>query len=55
MGVSLGVDLSDLDICFGGFAPTLMIDTVQALDRAEEAEERLRVRRDRRHPCGSAC
>ena len=46
MGVSLGVDLSDLDICFGGFAPTLMIDTVQALDRAEEAEERLRVRRE---------
>ncbi|WP_165061865.1 leucine-rich repeat domain-containing protein [Adlercreutzia sp. ZJ154] len=45
MGVSLGVDLSDLDVCFGGFSPTLMGDEIQALAKAEESEERLRKRR----------
>ncbi len=45
MGVSLGVDLSGLDVCFGGFSPTLMGDITQALDKAEESEERLRQRK----------
>ena len=45
MGVSLGVDLSGLDVCFGGFSPTLMGDIMQALDKAQESEERLRQRR----------
>lgn len=45
MGVSLGVDLSGLDVCFGGFSPTLMGDAMLALGKAEESEVRLRERK----------
>lgn len=42
MGVSLGVDLSGLDVAFGGFSPTVLGDAVMALDKADEAEARVR-------------
>lgn len=46
MGVSLGVDLSGLEVCFGGFSPTLMGgDSTASVQRAVEVEARLRERR----------
>lgn len=42
MGVSLGVDLSGLDVAFGGFSPTVLGDAIKALDKADEAEARIR-------------
>lgn len=45
MGVSLGVDLSRLDVCFGGFSPTIMKDATAAVDSAAVAEARLAKRR----------
>lgn len=44
MGVSLGVDLGDLEACFGGFSPTAMRDATQSVERAREAEVRLKQR-----------
>lgn len=44
MGVSLGIDLSKLDICFGGFSPTAMGDAIASSERAKASEERIRVR-----------
>lgn len=52
MGVSLGVDLSSgmdlskLEVTFGGFSPMVMGDPFQTLDKAAEAEERLRLHRE---------
>lgn len=46
VGVSLGIDLSGLDICFGGFSPTLMSAAALAMGKAEESEERLRKRKE---------
>lgn len=42
MGVSLGIDISKLDVCFGGFAPTIMGDLTASWAKAVEAENRIR-------------
>ena len=46
MGVSLGIDMSRLDVCFGGFTPTVMGDMTATWDVAVEAEQRLAARKD---------
>lgn len=46
LGVSLGIDMSKLDVCFGGFAPTVMGDLLSTCERAAESEERFRQRRE---------
>lgn len=46
MGVSLGVDISALDVCFGGFSPTVMGDMTATWDKAVEAETRIKERRE---------
>ena len=43
MGVSLGVDISALDVCFGGFSPTVMGDMTAIWDKAVEAEARIKA------------
>lgn len=45
MGVSLGIDMSRLDVCFGGFTPTVMGDMTATWDVAVEAEQRLAARK----------
>ena len=46
MGVSLGVDVSKLDLCFGGFSPTVMGDGIATSERVEQSERRLAARRE---------
>lgn len=46
MGVSFGIDTSKLDICFGGFAPTVMGDMAATWERATESELRLAERKE---------
>ena len=46
MGVSLGIDMSRLDVCFGGFMPTVMGDMTATWDVAVEAEQRLAARKE---------
>ena len=43
MGVSLGVDISALDVCFGGLSPTVMGDMTAIWDKAVEAEARIKA------------
>ncbi len=45
MGVSLGVDISKLDVCFGGFAPTVMGDMTATWEKAVQAEARIAERK----------
>ena len=46
MGVSLGVDVSKLELCFGGFSPTVMGDGIATSERVEQSERRLAARRE---------
>ena len=48
LGVSLGIDTSKLDICFGGFAPTVLGDRELSWDKAEESEARLKAAKETR-------
>lgn len=41
MGVSDGIDLSKLDVCFGGFSPTLMGDVFTSSQNMKEAQNRI--------------
>ncbi len=43
LGVSLGVDISALDVCFGGFSPTVMGDMTATWDKAVVAEARIKA------------
>lgn len=45
LGVSYGVDMSKLEVCFGGFSPTVMGDMTATWERAVEAEARLAERK----------
>lgn len=45
LGVSLGIDMSKLDVCFGGFAPTVVGDLITSCERAAESEQRLAQRK----------
>lgn len=45
LGVSLGIDISKLDVCFGGFAPTVMGDMTLTWNKAVEVETRLAERK----------
>lgn len=45
MGVSYGIDLGKLDVCFGGFSPTLMGDATAASKNIDEVQQRIRERK----------
>lgn len=45
MGVSYGIDLSQLDVCFGGFSPTLMGDAFATAKNIDDNIQRLREQR----------
>ncbi len=41
MGVSYGIDLGKLDVCFGGFSPTLMGDVFTSSQNMKESQDRV--------------
>lgn len=48
MGVSYGIDLGKLDVCFGGFSPTLMGDAVATGEKIDEVARRIKRQQESR-------
>ncbi len=46
LGVGVNLDLSKLDVCFGGFTPFSLSDENASREQVEAAEERARARRE---------
>lgn len=46
LGVGLDLDLSKLDVCFGGFTPMALSDSNASREQVQAAEERARARRE---------